>query len=95
MICYAEPINDVVLMVIGYGYCVVRIELVIFVSISLAILDKPVSWSKSAWYHETCSSVGFEYWLQSSFEKSLIERVVKCLTDRTEGFDYYYPWMNE
>lgn len=48
------------------------------------------------WYPEACSSLGLEHRSHSSYEKSLIERVVQCLKDRTEGLDdYYYPCMKE
>ena len=53
------------------------------------------------WYPEACSSLGLEHRLHSSYEscihpmKSLIERVVQSLKDRTEGFDDYYPGMKE
>ena len=46
------------------------------------------------WYPEACSSLGLEHQLHSSYEKSIIERVVQSLNDRTEGFDDYYPCMN-
>ncbi|MFZ0514574.1 MAG: DDE-type integrase/transposase/recombinase [Candidatus Nitrosopolaris sp.] len=47
------------------------------------------------WYLEACSSLGLEHRLRSSYEKSIIERVVQRLKDRTEGFDDYYPCMKE
>ena len=47
------------------------------------------------WYPEACSSLGLEHRLHSSYEKSIIERVVQFLKDRTEGFDDYYPCMKE
>jgi putative transposase len=47
------------------------------------------------WYPQACSSLGLEHRLHSSCEKSIIERVVQSLKDRTEGFDDYYPCMKE
>ena len=45
------------------------------------------------WYPEACNSLGLKHKiLHSSFEKSIIERAMEYLKDRTEGFDdYYYP----
>jgi putative transposase len=40
-------------------------------------------------------SLGLEHRLHSSYEKSLLERVVECLKDRTEGLDDYYPCRKE
>jgi putative transposase len=47
------------------------------------------------WYPEACSSLGLEHRLHSSYERSIIKRVVQSLKDRTEGFDDYYPCMKE
>jgi putative transposase len=47
------------------------------------------------WYPEACNSLGLEHRLHSSYEKSLIERVVQYLKDRTEAFDDYYPCTKE
>ena len=43
------------------------------------------------WYPEACNSLGLKHILHSSFEKSIIERAMEYLKDRTEGFDDYYP----
>ncbi|HEY6885703.1 MAG TPA: hypothetical protein VI278_16850 [Nitrososphaeraceae archaeon] len=44
------------------------------------------------WYPEACNSLGLKHILHSSFEKSMIERAIEFVNDRTEGFDdYYYP----
>jgi putative transposase len=47
------------------------------------------------WYPLACDSLGLEHRLHSSYEKSLIERAVQSIKDRTEGFDDYYPCMKE
>ena len=39
---------------------------------------------------EACTSLGLEHRLQSSYEKSPIERVLHSLKNRTEAFDDYY-----
>jgi putative transposase len=37
------------------------------------------------WYPEACISLGLEHRLHSPFEKSIFERMVEYLKDRTEG----------
>lgn len=47
------------------------------------------------WYLEACIS-HLVHRLHSSYEKSVIERIVQYLKDRTEGSDdYYYPCIKE
>jgi putative transposase len=44
------------------------------------------------WYPEACISLGLEQRLHSPYEKSIVERTMEYLKDRTEVFDdYYYP----
>ena len=43
------------------------------------------------WYPEACKALRLKHYLHSSFEKSLMERVVQYFKDRTESFDDYYP----
>jgi len=59
----------------------------------IEIYDRHIVYSDGGtWYPEACSSLGLEHRLHSSYEKSLIERVVECLKDRPEGLD---PCMKE
>jgi putative transposase len=44
-----------------------------------------------SWYPEACNSLGLKHILHSPFEKSIIERAMEFVKDRTEGFDDYYP----
>jgi transposase-like protein len=43
------------------------------------------------WFPEACASLGLEHRVHSSYEKSVMERVMEYLKDRVEGFDDYYP----
>ncbi len=43
------------------------------------------------WYPDACRSLGLEHRLHSPFEKSIIERMMEYVKDRTECFDDYYP----
>jgi putative transposase len=47
------------------------------------------------WYPEACVSLGLEHRLHSPYEKSIVERTVEYLKDRTEAFDDYYPCMRD
>jgi putative transposase len=44
-----------------------------------------------SWYPEACNSLGLKHILHSPFEKSIIERAIEYVKDRTESFDDYYP----
>ena len=44
-----------------------------------------------SWYPETCNSLRLKHILHSPFEKSVIERAIQHIKDRTEAFDDYYP----
>ena len=46
-----------------------------------------------SWYLEAYSYLGLKHLLHSSFEKSIVERTIEYLKDRTEGFDDYNPCM--
>jgi putative transposase len=47
------------------------------------------------WYPEACNSLGLKHILHSPFEKSIIERSMEYVKDRTEGFDDYYPCIKK
>jgi putative transposase len=44
-----------------------------------------------SWYPEACNSLRLKHILHSPFEKSVIERAMEYIKDRTEDFDDYYP----
>jgi hypothetical protein len=45
-----------------------------------------------SWYPEACSYIGRKHLLPSPLEKSIAERSIEYLKDRTEKFDDYYPF---
>ena len=47
------------------------------------------------WYPEACHVLRLKHYLHSSFEKSLMEMINQYFKDRTEGFDDYYPCMQQ
>ena len=51
----------------------------------------PVSIDGGAWYPMSCRLLGLEHHLHCSMEKSLIERTMQYIKDRTECFDDYFP----
>ena len=51
----------------------------------------PVSTDGGTWYPMACRFIGLEHHLHSSIEKSLIERTMQYIKDRTKSFDDYFP----
>jgi putative transposase len=47
------------------------------------------------WYPEACDSLDLKHKLHSPFEKSIIERAMEYVKDRTEIFDDYYPCIKK
>ena len=50
-----------------------------------------VSSDGGTWYPQECKFSNLHHHLHSSFEKSIIERTMQYIKDRTEGFDDYFP----
>ena len=60
----------------------------------IMIYGKHVVYSDGGtWYPEACIFLGLEHRLHSPHEKSIVERTIEYLKDRTETFDDYYPCM--
>ena len=51
----------------------------------------PVSTDGGTWYPQACEFLKLKHHLHSSLEKSLIERTMQYIKDRTECFDDYFP----
>ena len=51
----------------------------------------PVSTDGGTWYPQACRFLKLKHHIHSSFEKSLIERTMQYIKDRTESFDDYFP----
>lgn len=51
----------------------------------------PVSTDGGTWYPQACRFLKLKHHLHSSFEKSLVERTIQYIKDRTESFDGYFP----
>ncbi len=51
----------------------------------------PVSTDGGTWYPQACRFLKLRHHFHSSFEKSIIERTIQYIKDRTEGFDDYFP----
>ena len=50
-----------------------------------------VSTDKGTWYPQACRFLRIKYNFHSPLEKSLIERTMQYIKDRTECFDDYFP----
>ncbi len=51
----------------------------------------PVSTDGGTWYPQACKFLKLNHHIHSSFEKSLIERTMHYIKDRTENFDDCFP----
>ncbi len=67
-----------------------------FISVVIKNYGKhPVSTDGGTWYPQACRFLKLKHHIHSSFEKSLIERTMQYIKDRTEGFDDYFPCQKE
>ncbi len=63
-----------------------------FISSLIKIYDKhPVSTDGGTWYPQACRFLNIKHHLHSPYEKSIIERTMQYIKDRTESFDDYFP----
>ena len=53
--------------------------------------EHPVSTDGGTWYPQACQFLKLNHHIHSSYEKSIIERTVQYIKDRTECFDDYFP----
>jgi putative transposase len=51
----------------------------------------PVSTDGGTWYPQGCEFLKLDHHIHSPLEKSLIERTIQYIKDRTESFDDYFP----
>jgi putative transposase len=51
----------------------------------------PVPTDCGTWYPQACRFLNLRHHIHSPLEKSLIERTVQYIKDRTESFDDYFP----
>ncbi|MDR4491510.1 MAG: DDE-type integrase/transposase/recombinase [Candidatus Nitrosocosmicus sp.] len=47
------------------------------------------------WYPQGCEFLKLKHHIHSSLEKSLIERTIQYIKDRTESFDDYFPYRKQ
>jgi len=67
-----------------------------FISSLVQIHGKhPVSTDGGTWYPQACRFLNVDHHIHSSLEKSLIERTMQYIKDRTESFDDYFPCRKE
>ncbi|MDR4492289.1 MAG: DDE-type integrase/transposase/recombinase [Candidatus Nitrosocosmicus sp.] len=53
--------------------------------------NHPVSTDGGTWYPMVCQFLRLDHHVHSPLEKSLIERTIQYIKDRTESFDDYFP----
>jgi putative transposase len=54
-----------------------------------------ISTDGGTWYPQACKFLKIKHHLHSSYEKSIIERTIQYIKDRTESFDDYFPFIKE
>ena len=54
-----------------------------------------ISTDGGTWYPQACQFLKLNRHIHSSYEKSLIERTMQCIKDRTVSFDDYFPCSKE
>jgi putative transposase len=55
-----------------------------------------ISTDGGTWYPQACQFLKLDHHhIHSSYEKSIIERTMQYIKDRTEGFDDYFPCSKE
>jgi putative transposase len=55
----------------------------------------PVSTDGGSWYPQACRFLKLQHHIHSSQKKSVIERTMQYIKDRTESFDDYFPCMKK
>ncbi|MGA9844218.1 MAG: DDE-type integrase/transposase/recombinase [Nitrososphaeraceae archaeon] len=53
--------------------------------------ERPVSTDGGSWYPQASQFLKLNHHIHSSYEKSIIERTIQYIKDRTECFDDYFP----
>jgi putative transposase len=53
--------------------------------------EHPVSTDGGTWYPQACRFLKLTHHIHSSYEKSIIERTMQYIKDRTVCFDDYFP----
>ena len=53
--------------------------------------EHPVSTDGGTWYPQACRFLRLRHQIHSRYEKSIIERTIQFIKDRTEHFDDYFP----
>ena len=55
----------------------------------------PVSTDGRTWYPQACKFLKLKHHIHLLYEKSIVERTIQYLKDRTESFDDYFPCRKE
>jgi putative transposase len=54
-----------------------------------------ISTDGGTWYPQACKFLKLKHHVHSFYEKSIIERTIQYVKDRTESFDDYFPCRKE
>ena len=86
-----EPLNRLIL---GFDISMERHMFAVekFIAGLTKVYDKhSVSTDGGTWYPQVHRFLKLIHYLHSSYEKSIIERTMQYIKDRTENFDDYFP----
>jgi putative transposase len=87
-----EPIDRIILGIrISVERSMLVAERFIHDELSTKYGKQSVSTDGGTWYPQACKFLKLEHHLHSTFEKSIIERTIQYIKDRTECFDDYFP----
>jgi putative transposase len=57
--------------------------------------EHPVSTDGGTWYPQVCQFLKLRHYIHSPYEKSIIERTMQYIKDRTESFDDDFPFKKK
>lgn len=57
--------------------------------------EHPVSMDGGTWYPQAYRFLKLNHHVHSFYEKSLVERTIQYIKDRTENFDEYFPYKKK
>jgi putative transposase len=67
-----------------------------FILTLIKTYDKhPISTYSGKYYPQACHFLKLTHHIHSSFERSIIERTIQYIKDRTECFDVYFPYIRK
>ena len=87
-----EPVNKIIVVSIRISFERNMLIAEQFLKSLIKIYGKhPLSTDGGTWYPQACTFLKIPHHLHSVHERSIIERTIQYIKDRTEMFDDYFP----